>query len=68
MLDEDSCIVPYEEAKANAAFIAHARTMTPIACKALLTAIEALEEIQSMDLECHSENALNSITSEWPDV
>lgn len=43
MLDEDSCIVPYDEAKANATFVAHARTMTPFACKALLTAIEGLE-------------------------
>ena len=30
--------------EANATFIAHARTMTPIACKALLTAIEGLEQ------------------------
>lgn len=28
---------------ANATFLAHARTMTPLACKALLTAIEGLE-------------------------
>lgn len=28
----------------DAAFIAHARTMTPLACKALLTAIEGLEQ------------------------
>lgn len=49
-------------------FISHARAMTPLACKALLTAIEALEDIQSMGLECHGENALSSITSEWPDA
>ena len=52
----------------DAAFISHARTMTPLACKALLTAIEGLEDVQSMGLECHSENTLSSITSEWPDV
>ena len=52
----------------NATFIAHARTMTPLACKALLTAIETLESIQLLDFESYSEKALASITSEWPDV
>jgi hypothetical protein len=83
MLDEDSCIVPYEEAKANATFIAHARTMTPLACKALLTAIEGLE-FMNCDPQygwelCDNDGRgcpaceaalkiLESITSEWPDV
>ena len=84
MLDKDSCIVPYEEAKANATFIAHARTMTPLACKALLTAIEGLEQIitygnqapahshgicpYGCDTPSIAETALSSITSEWPDA
>lgn len=83
MLDEDSCIVPYEEAKANAIFISHARTMTPLACKALLTAIEGLESMIH-DPEYGGEmcdndgrgcracstayKALKTITSEWPDA
>lgn len=69
---------------ANATFLAHARTMTPLACEALLTAIEGLEKIMSYsnqaptqidgicpygcDTPSIAENALTSITSEWPDV
>lgn len=34
-----------DEALANATFIAHARTMSPAACKCLLLAIEWLEEL-----------------------
>ena len=54
----------------NATFIAHARTMTPLACKALLTAIEGLELIheQSPLGEYSAWDTLESITSEWPDV
>lgn len=69
---------------ANAKFLAHARTMTPLACKALLTAIEGLEQIitygnqapahshgicpYGCDTPSIAETALSSITSEWPDV
>jgi hypothetical protein len=66
----------------NAKFLSHARTMTPLACKALLTAIEGLEELaETVDVEAPDEvlrayeqdteiarEALSSITSEWPDV
>lgn len=33
----------YENSREDCAFLSHARTMTPLACKALLTAIEGLE-------------------------
>ena len=48
----------------------NARTMTPLACKALLTAIEGLELIheQSPLGEYSAWDTLSSITSEWPDV
>ena len=39
----ESSALPQEKPHHNAAFISHARTMTPLACKALLTAIEGLE-------------------------
>ena len=68
----------------DAIFLANARTMTPLACKALLTAIEGLEQIMSYgnqapahshgicpygcDTPSIAETALSSITSEWPDV
>ena len=44
--------------EANATFIAHARTMSPAACKCLLLAIEGLERH-----EAHI--ALESIRQEW---
>lgn len=47
-----------KEALANATFIAHARTMSPAACKCLLLAIEGLERH-----EAHI--ALESIRQEW---
>lgn len=34
----------YENSREDCAFLAYARTMTPLACKALLTAIEGLEQ------------------------
>ena len=67
----------------NANFIAHARTMTPLACKALLTAIEGLETMVCDPSHggemCSNEgwgcpaceaakNTLESITSTWPDA
>lgn len=58
----------------DATFIAHARTMTPLACKSLLLAIEGLEELREyFDIsepfrENLAEKHLESITSEWPDV
>lgn len=57
----------------DAAFVCHARTMTPLACKALLTAIERLElglkcQDKNEGLWAFSFNTLESITSEWPDV
>lgn len=56
--------------EANAKFLSHARTMTPLACKALLTAIEGLELIdeQSPLGEYSAWDTLESITSEWPDA
>jgi hypothetical protein len=67
----------------DAAFIAHARTMTPLACKVLLLAIEGLE-LMICDPDhggemCSNEgwgcpaceaakNTLASITSTWPDA
>lgn len=62
------CSLTYKdyEDRDNAAFLAHARTMTPLACKALLTAIEGLENITCT--EGVARNTLESITSEWPDV
>lgn len=66
------CSLTYKDREEydNAAFLAHARTMTPLACKALLTAIEGLELIheQSPLGEYSAWDTLESITSEWPDV
>ena len=54
----------------NAKFLSHARTMTPLACKALLTAIEGLESCYgyAADGDTTAYDTLFSITSEWPDV
>lgn len=53
--------------KADAAFDMNAQKMTPLACKALLTAIEGFEILASTTSgEAYS--TLSSITSEWPDV
>lgn len=53
--------------EANAVFIAHARTMSPAACKCLLLAIEELEGIhESTPLgEYAAWDALESIRQEW---
>jgi hypothetical protein len=52
---------------ANAAFIAHARTMSPAACKCLLLAIEELEGIHERTPlgEYDAWDALESIRQEW---
>lgn len=52
-----------EAYEANAAFIAHARTFSPEAAKALLVAIEALDEIEGMPAYA----ALTQICANWPD-
>lgn len=59
----------YENSREDCAFLAHARTMTPLVCKALLLAIEGLELIheQSPLGEYSAWDTLESITSEWPD-
>ena len=59
----------YENSREDCAFLAHARIMTPLACKALLLAIEGLELIheQSPLGEYSAWDTLESITSEWPD-
>ena len=72
--NDSQVAVCYDEpTEANAAFVSHARTMTPLACKALLLAIERLE----LGLKCKeaneglwafSFNTLESITSTWPDA
>lgn len=80
------CSLTYKDREEydNATFIAHARTMTPIACKALLTAIEGLEQIAGysnqppthIDGICPygcdtpeiAAKALEFITSTWPDA
>lgn len=80
----ESTALPQKQPHHNAAFLAHARTMTPLACKALLTAIEGLEQIMSYgnqaptqidgicpygcDTPSIAEDTLSSIISEWPDV
>lgn len=53
--------------EANALFIAHARTMSPAACKCLLLAIEGLEGIhESTPLgEYAAWDSLESIRQEW---
>ena len=52
------------------AFISHARTMTPLACKALLLAIEGLESCKAYSPKGDDTayDALTSITSTWPDA
>lgn len=72
------CSLTYKDREEydNATFIAHARTMTPLACKALLTAIEGLHQIAFVTDGVRDEsfcgrtayNTLSSITSEWPDA
>lgn len=56
-----------EEALATAAFIAHARALSPAACKCLLLAIEGLEGIhESTPLgEYAAWDALEAIRQEW---
>lgn len=64
-----------EEALANAAFIAHARTMSPAACKCLLLAIEGLEKVAYVKEDAGQPDhsfvgrtaafALESIRQEW---
>lgn len=54
------------DAAENATFIAHARTMTPLACKALLLAIDGLENVTCT--EGVARNSLESITSTWFDA
>lgn len=58
------------DAASNATFIAHARTMTPLACKALLLAIEGLESCYgyAADGDTTAYDTLTSITSTWPDA
>lgn len=49
----------------------NAQKMTPLACKALLTAIEGLEECYIFADHARDSTAydtLSSIASEWPDV
>lgn len=60
----------YENSREDCAFLAHARTMTPLACKALLLAIEGLELIheQSPLGEYSAWDTLESIASTWPDA
>jgi len=49
------------EALANATFIAHARTMSPAACKCLLAAIDMLD-----DMPCHLADVMEQrIRQEW---
>ena len=57
-------------ADCDATFISHARTMTPLVCKALLTAIEGLEmcAVYLPKGDDTAKDTLASITSEWPDV
>lgn len=66
----ESTALPQKQPHHNATFLAHARTMTPLACKALLTAIEGLELIheQSPLGEYSAWDTLESITSTWPDA
>ena len=56
-----------EEALANATFIAHARTMSPAACKCLLLAIDDLEDIacQTGKASCDAAMSLYHIRQEW---
>jgi len=53
--------------EANATFIAHARTMSPAACKCLLLAIEELEHMSTYTTKAGvvSKDALESIRQEW---
>jgi len=63
-----SCLIQDE---ANAAFIARARTLSPIACRIALAAIRALEEIASEDkaqgyvADLGADGDLLSILSIW---
>lgn len=53
---------------ADAAFIAHARTFTPAAARALLTAIEGLESVSCRGYdESASRAALATICRDWPE-
>ncbi len=59
-----------EEALANATFIAHARTMSPAACRCLLLAIEGLGKICIIgggrrEGNAHAAKILTSIRQEW---
>lgn len=56
-----------EEALANATFIAHARIMSPAACKCLLQTIEWLEEDCEMNHQHQqiAQNRLEQIRQEW---
>ena len=53
----------------NAAFIARARTMSPLACRIALAGIEALEKIRKTDCPCETyslaEKDLLSILTIW---
>jgi hypothetical protein len=59
--------VAYTHKEDDATFIAHARTMSPAACKCLLLAIEGMEGIhESTPLgEYAAWDALESIRQEW---
>ena len=59
-----------DQRRKNATFISHARTMTPLACKALLLAIEGLESCKAYSPKGDDTayDALTSITSTWPDA
>jgi hypothetical protein len=61
------------EAVANAAFIARSRTMTPLACKGLLLAIEGLEVYASLSgpialVGGDARNQLESIRKLWEET
>ena len=69
---DDTCSPLFERCAkmdnaADASFIAHARTMSPAACKCLLLAIEGLEGIhESTPLgEYAAWDALEAIRQEW---
>lgn len=65
-------------ASADTAFIAHARTFSPAAAQALLTAIEVLEGIKQFGLDDGTptggymidatDTAFNTIAAQWPDL
>lgn len=67
----ESSALPQKQPHHNATFLAHARTMTPLACKALLLAIEGLESCYGYAADVNTAKAydtLESITSTWPDA